>query len=194
MRVSKYIGKTMTYINVQMNSELSKRLLKGGKMIRLLGMTGYARGRGWFRFWGNPKAEGRDLALIAKRVRRIWFRLLEAKTVASAIDPLSVVRVGIMPDRIFAAKRIRPVKIGYVKVGTQMRKMPVAINRAMQACEGMVQEFLARFNAPQQYEPQVRFAHRREALPKPVVKQSSLQAGVKALQAKFSRQPEEAFV
>jgi hypothetical protein len=92
--------------------------------IHLLGkVVGYPRGKGWFTFYGNPKAEGRDIReFLLKRLYRMHTALAKIETLSKPV--LSAVHRYI-------------IKV----IPTQHRK-PVLIvkDRSVQAYSGMLNE------------------------------------------------------
>ena len=80
VRHSIHVGKTFSVLKVQLCGELLKRLRKYANSregeIKLLGnVSGFPSAGGWWKFYGNPVQEGRDLKEYC--LKRLY-RLLDA--------------------------------------------------------------------------------------------------------------------
>ena len=145
MRVHFHLNKKASIVNIQLNSKLLLNVLNELKLkvLRIGGKKAEARGRGWYRFSGHPGAELRDLKYVVRSIRIAVFAIAEKTVQAMRPDPESVIRLGLIKTiNLQAPKRFVLVK----QIGVDHnRPVYFAIDRARQACEGLLSEILSVF-------------------------------------------------
>lgn len=139
MRVHLHTTKNSSWANIQMSKSLVSRVRSACNFLvtKVYGIKSVSQGSGWYRFYGNVKAEGRDLKEIIKRIRLKVFALRDMDRVADAIDPLAAVRLGLL--------NVPTNKHGRRLVVHKRGRISVVCDRALQACAGILSEIREAF-------------------------------------------------